>query len=260
MSQPKQAVFVDTSIQVRRTLADSEEYSRLENQLSSPDIHAVSSSYVWMEYQRSVIADYAHVYKTMSLYSDWGHFFSHILDGTRAFRPRSAVRCTQIAGAFYRRGNQNLEIAQYMLDQEIKYGLHTRFWTHVSPISDSITCDLVTKGIVKQSDGKFIVADSCRKENASCHLPRFLDENQTKLQTILEYLKAHPNSIKDQTRVQSLLERALTNSHDVLGQSSCWPLGDIIIILQVPDGAMLWTLDGDYQSLAYCVRFAIISA
>lgn len=35
-----------------------------------------------------------------------------------------------------------------------------------------------------------------------------------------------------------------------LGQASCWPLGDVIIALQVPAGAALWTLDKDSASLA----------
>jgi len=35
-----------------------------------------------------------------------------------------------------------------------------------------------------------------------------------------------------------------------LGQSACWPLGDLFILLQVPPDAMVWSLDADFRVLA----------
>lgn len=59
LSQP--IVFLDTSIQIQRTLALPEQASPIEAQLRLPTVKAVTSSYVWMEYQRTVIADYAYL-------------------------------------------------------------------------------------------------------------------------------------------------------------------------------------------------------
>jgi len=125
------------------------------------------------------------------------------------------------------------------------------------PIPDPIICDLVAKGTAQESDGSFTVASSCRKENAACHLPKFLTNNQAKLQVILDYLRLHSKAIKDQTRVQNLLERVIENPNNALGQSSCWPLGDIIIALQVPDDALLWTLDADFQTIAAALEIGL---
>ena len=57
MSQTKQYIFLDTSIQVQRVIANFEEFTKIEDQIFSANIQAISSAYVWMEYQRSVVAD-----------------------------------------------------------------------------------------------------------------------------------------------------------------------------------------------------------
>ena len=51
------AIFLDTSIQTHRVLVDRTEQEPFEASLRalSPNLHA--SNYVWMEYQRTVIAD-----------------------------------------------------------------------------------------------------------------------------------------------------------------------------------------------------------
>ena len=63
------------------------------------------------------------------------------------------------------------------------------------------------------------------------------------------YLNDNQNAIKDQVRVQRLLPLVIKNPYAVLGQNTCWPLGDIIIALQVPDGAAVWTLDSDFKPI-----------
>lgn len=92
----EQIVFLDTSIQIQRTLSDPAQFNPIEEAISKSITQSVSSPYVWMEYQRTVVADFAYVHQLMLHYDDWGSLFRHVLDGNRSFRPRSAVRCTQI--------------------------------------------------------------------------------------------------------------------------------------------------------------------
>lgn len=108
----------------------------------------------------------------------------------------------------------------------------------------------MTKGIAHQRDQRYAVASSCRKEHAACHLPAFLANHHPRLQTLLDYLAAHPHSVKEQPRLERLLQAVMRDPQAALGQASCWPLGDVIIALQVPAGAALWTLDKDSASLA----------
>jgi len=250
VSQDKQVVFVETSIQVQRTLASRTQRVHLERTFTNSSILPVTSAYVWMEYQRAVIADYAHVYRMMGKHTDWGALFEHILDGERAFQPRSAVRCTKIIGQFYAKSKQNYEHARQYLGIQIAYDLRQKFWANVTQLADPIGCDLVKAGIVRQPDLTYTVAASCRKEEAACHLPAFLAANQDRLRTVADYLATHPHTSKDQPRLERLLTAIVADPRAALGQTSCWPLGDLIIALQVPPGAALWTLDADFAPLA----------
>jgi len=60
-------------------------------------------------------------------------------------------------------------------------------------------------------------------------------------------------------RIEQLLANVIEDSRSALGQSTCWPLGDIIIALQVPSGAMLWTLDKDFEPLATALGIQLYS-
>jgi len=56
------AVFLDTSIQIERFVGPAGNRQLIEQQLALPAFHAVTSHYVLMEFQRSVVADYVRVY------------------------------------------------------------------------------------------------------------------------------------------------------------------------------------------------------
>jgi hypothetical protein len=187
----------------------------------------------------------------MYRYGGWDMLLTHLLDGQRAFRPRAAVRCTRIVGKLLGQSYKDWNLARQMLGVQVAYGLRQQFWSHVASIPDPISCDLATAGVSHQPDGSCAVADACRKETANCRLPDFLAERQPQLRAIADYLTAHPNAIKDQARVERLLAAVLADPRAALGQAACWPLGDIVIALQVPPGALLWTLDRqDFAALA----------
>jgi len=256
---PPQIIFLDTTVQIQRSLADPAQSAKLEALLSAATIKAITAPYVWMEYQRTIIADYAYIHQLMYRYADWGTLLLHLLDGPHAFRLQAAVRCTRIVGKVLKQSNLDWELARQMLGVQVAYSLRDHFWTHVTSVADSIDCTLVREGITRQPDGTFAVAHSCSRETASCHLPDFLTEHKQELQTIAEYLAAHPQAIKDQERVEALLQTVMADPAASLGQASCWPLGDIIIALHVPAEAELWTLDPDFKALAAALGLRLFS-
>jgi len=243
-------IFLDTSIQIQRLLSKRPEQKKLEATFSKLAPRLCTSNYVWMEFQRTIVDDYAHIHQLLLTHENWGDVIEDLLKGRRAFRSRSAVRCTQILGQLLRDSQENLEFGLYLTEQALTRALKIRFWTHVTQVSDPILCDLVTAGITRQSDGSFAVPSSCRKEIATCHLPDFLTQHRSNLTAIVDYLKANSKVLKNQTRVENLLANVLNEPKSALGQSACWPLGDIIILLQVPSNGMLWTLDKDFEGLA----------
>ena len=243
-------IFIETSVQTDRILLESIEQEQLEAHIESLSPHLYTSNYVWMEFQRTVVSDMAHVKHVMLTQSGWGGLMRNLHTGQRAFRARSASRCSTIAGHLYDYSHSEWAYALELCDAFLDEDLEIHFWTNVNPLSDPINCDLVAKGTTLQSDGRYNVADTCNKEHATCHLPNFLRQNADKLRAIHDYLNIHPHAIKDQARVQRLLELILENPQAALGQNSCWPLGDIIIALQVPDGASVWTRDADFEPIA----------
>jgi hypothetical protein len=54
-------IFVETSIHVHRFLAAPPEQEQLEAQLAALAPNLYTSHYVWMEFQRSLMADFAHI-------------------------------------------------------------------------------------------------------------------------------------------------------------------------------------------------------
>lgn len=141
------------------------------------------------------------------------------------------------------------ERALDFVELQVTQSLPEDFWWQVTPLPDPIACDLVQSGLRVQPDGQCAIAATCRKETAACHLPVFLNQHRNRLHTLAAYLKAHPRSIKEQARVERLLAAVITDPQAALGQAACWPLGDVIIALQVPANASLWTLDADFQPL-----------
>ncbi len=245
-------LFLDTSIQIQRILGPLAASSAIDRHLARRDVTAVTSRYVLMEYQRSLVADFAHVQRQFVTARTPREALAWIVSGRRAFRPRSLARCVQVAALAL--GEQpviSLTLARDILDIYLRSTLLDRFHHRVSLLPDPIGCDLVAGGVSRQPDGVYTVADACRKETAACRLPDFMAERQPELRAIVEHLAAHPNAIKDQPRVERLLAAVLADPRAALGQAACWPLGDVIIALQVPPGALLWTLDRqDFAALS----------
>lgn len=143
------------------------------------------------------------------------------------------------------------------LQLQIQYELPAHFWRHIQPIGDSIHCDLIGVGVKFHANQRFTIADSCRKEHATCHLPDFLADHRAELQTIAAYLAAHPQVVKAQARLERLLSAGIDDPRAALGQSACWPLGDLIIALQALPDASIWTIDADFQPIAQALGLAL---
>lgn len=215
MTQPD--VFVETSIQIHRVLAPHTVREELEKQVANIASRLCSTNYAWMEFQRTVMADYAHVHGLLRSHNSWGDVMAHLLAGQRGFRSRSAVRCTQILGILYNDSQADWRYAQQLAEQALRRRLRAIFWHHVIPLPDQIVCDLLPTGAVRQPAGNYAVAAKCRKASAACHLPDFLTEHRSKLRAIADYLAAHPRTIKDQQRVQRLLSAVIEDSNSALG-------------------------------------------
>ena len=141
------SIFLETSIQIRRTQLAPDDSTRIDSILALPTTKACTSQYVWMEYQRTFIADCVYIHKLMGQYSRWGTLLKNLVSGQRAFRPRSVTRCVYLLGQLQEQCFEDYEFAREMLQEQISQSLPKQFWANVIPLSDPIFCDLVTERI-----------------------------------------------------------------------------------------------------------------
>lgn len=252
-----QAVFLDTSLQIERMIGALAQQEALETHLARAGHRFVSSHYVFMEFQRAVLADYVRVYHTLLQHPSWVDAAYALRSGPLAYRPRSLGRCLHMLTQIMDASSLRADHALAALQLQIQYELPAHFWRHVQPIGDLIHCDLVGAGVKFHANQRFTVADSCRKEMAACALPDFLADHRAELEIIAAYLTAHPQAVKEQARLERLVCIVIDDPRAALGQSACWPLGDLIIALQALPNAQLWTIDADFQPIAQALGLSL---
>jgi hypothetical protein len=89
-------LLLDTTIQIQRILGPLTSQVAIDRQLVRTDVAALTSRYVWMEYQRSLIADFAHVQRQFARANTLRDTLAWIVSERRSFRSRSLARCIQI--------------------------------------------------------------------------------------------------------------------------------------------------------------------
>ena len=181
----KKIVFLDTSIQIQRFIGAKQQQTKIEHELKLPDVQFVTSSYVLMEFQRSLWSDFVYIYNQTLQHDDWKNIAYLLRSGKRSYRPRSLGNCLQIFTWALVESNLEYEKALDFLELQVTQNIPEDFWLHVTPIPDLIACGLVKKGISLQQNRQYAIADTCPKETATCHLPTFLTEQANKLHTIM---------------------------------------------------------------------------
>ncbi len=252
----KAVVLLDTSIQIERMMGTLAQQEALETHLALKSHRFVSTQYVFMEFQRAVLADYVRVYHALLQHGNWEDAAYALRSGPLAYRSQALGRCLHILTQTISASSLRLAHALETLEVHIQFEMPARFWRQVEPLPDPIDCDLVAAGI-KRHGQRFTIADSCRKEQATCHFPDFLTDHRAELQSIAAYLAAHPQVVKEQARLERLVRTVIDDPRAALGQSSCWPLGDIIIALQALPDAQVWTIDADFQPIAQALGLSL---
>lgn len=242
--------MLDTSIQIERLIGPYTKQIAIEKHLQNDGRQFFTSNYVVMEFQRTVIADYIRVYNHILQYKDWEGITQSLRRSQIGHRSRALGRTMQILTHAMVSSHLNLDDAADLLKVQIRRELQKRFWRNVTPIADQIVCDLVVLGVSFLPNGTYAVADTCRKENATCSLPDFLAHCRAELRLAVEALTTGTFEIKEQAKVVRLLQAIIADPRAVLGQMMCWPLGDLFIILQTPVEMPIWSLDADFEGLA----------
>lgn len=98
------------------------------------------------------------------------------------------------------------------------------------------------------------VKDKLRQtwSTAQCQLVQFFSAHQEQLTAIQQAMEAASGERVDK-RTLSALRRVNTDLTKSLGEQTCWALGDVIIALEAPQDALLYTADGHFEVICQAI-------
>jgi hypothetical protein len=261
MTQPSK-VFVETSIHIDRFWGLSERQALIRANLLNKEV--CTSSYVLMEFQRTLIQDlfYAHsLVKTECDDADSKTFLSDLARRLAQRRgrhgQRSVARANYVVALILEEFDQNeiptSELLVFLLDQIATY---RRKFFFADPHRDEgkIACSNETECSLVRSPSEEIDEESfrCLREKAGCRLHDFLASHAEKLEEVRQAFAtiSTRKGKKQESQTSESLFRILDQPvdwHKAKGQGNCWPLGDTIIALEAPQDAEIYTTDAHYR-------------
>lgn len=232
-----QPIFIETTIQVERLLAEPAVQSMIEAVLHKNK--TLTSSYVWMEYRRTIGQDYSYL---INLFRQLApvtvpQLLRHIGHGESLFSLRRFRRLLRITSKFLEQittvNFDPFEVAD-LLEAESDWLINHHFFDGIDQMLDTTACDLVRPEYKISPGGRI----SCRRETARCALPALLKSKAP----LLQQLSTTPTVL---AALESKTRRALTevsvDAELAKGEHNCWSLGDLILVLECPPDALLWT-------------------
>lgn len=167
--------------------------------------------------------------------------FAHLLrllgEGEQLFSLRSLKRLLHIVTRLldeFKTTTLNPIAVAYWLKEEQHWLLHHEFFAGIHQILDATHCDPVRPHYKVATEGRI----SCRRMSARCDLPDLLKQHRQSIQQlsgnrdVLSALEA---------KTQRAIEAVQTNFELAKGEQNCWALSDLMIVLECPTDALLWT-------------------
>jgi len=248
--------FLETTVQIERVLASPTRQNEWTERLAEKPL--ATSSYVWMEFRRTVLQATAYVSHVITTFEREGRRdlsfseLAHRLAEGQAigFAPRTSARVWRVYAALLDDLNRivvPVQTLQEALTFYCDWLWPRRFFAGIAEYVTSTDCDLVKPGATL---GNYVRSRlSCNARTASCALVPFLKSHAEKLKALEEAMSAgDPRAFDPATRIA--LQRVLADPHRALGERTCWALGDVLIALEVPDDTVLYTTDHHFELIA----------
>jgi len=233
-------LYLDTTIQLSKLFAPYTVRQRIRHGLG---LHScVTSRYVRMEYMRW-LEPCVHVHQLLREETARNRItaLSEVQARTLLVFGRLRNKMLSILTWLHRYSGGDARMALLQLENLIDYRLADLFDADVTELPDPITCPLMDLRAVSQGDGFRLDPDiPYRKGQMPCHIVEFMAEHRTQLQALAEALAA------DYSKMATACRRVLADPREAQG-STCKTLGDVIIALQTPEDAILYTTDTSFD-------------
>lgn len=228
-----QRVFLDTTIQIERVTGSAQRQTEIARALTG--VQVLTSTYVLGEYLRTLVQDalvlYNLVLTTAELF-DVETQIAHLLN------KRSASRCLLLWAALHHSGIYERTKLLRTLRLYLEYGLVNRFMAGVIEVLDTTACGLAQERPVP-SGQTYQLRTQCTRRVLECDLVTRLLEQQAMIRILADGLKDHPENAL--TRVADLCTQILADPAIARGRNCTWYLGDLVIALEMPADAALYT-------------------
>jgi hypothetical protein len=226
-------IFLDTTIQIERVTATRARQAEIGRALAGAQV--ISSTYVLGEFLRTLVQD-ALVLHNLALRSEQPYDvetqIAHLLN------KRSASRCLLLWASLHRLGVYERPKLLRTLRTYIEYGLVNRFMLGVDELLDATACGLARERPAPLGE-IYRLRTQCTCPVKECDLAEQLAEHQSEMRVLADGLKDHPEPAL--ARMSTLCALILEDPDVARGRNCTWYLGDLIIALELPVDAALYT-------------------
>jgi len=241
----KEKLFVETSIQIQKTFSTQQRRMKIRSRLKRAE-QTFTSQFVRYEFDRTVLADCILLHQTIYRESTLTDAFLRLGESSRSRHAQRMwlIYANLISGMeeieeLYSQNARDRLLIQ--LEDYIEETLSEIFLLYIdATIPDLVGCALPAPR--KTSEGTYEFRTTCQRATAPCRLPSFLQKNATLLRQMDEAIQAQ-GAHSEWRQMKEALKRIFHNFQVAKGQKNCWPIGDCIIALEMPDDYQLLTLN-----------------
>jgi hypothetical protein len=253
MENEARNIFIETSIQIERILGRIARKEQIRETLEGAKVS--TSSYVWMEFRRTALQAMAYLLTIIRLmqqegetYIRFSELMKRVAAGTaigysRRVLQRVLLAYGYILETFPRSPVRATTLIDY-LEFNIEHVIPARFFQGINEVIKNTDCDLVRPNV--PVGDYFHNRLSCNAATAQCSLVYFLVRHRSELLALEHALaQAEPNQINPSTL--AALRRVNKDVTKAKGERTCWALSDVIIALEAPDDALIYTTDNHFD-------------
>jgi len=255
----KTMVFIETSTMIQRFAYGRRRRGEIEANLDSKS--TCTSDYVLMEFRRSFLQAQNYLRSLFLKMVEQGRteirlneLLVLISQARSIFHSTRAVQSILLAlSSIFRDDIDSLSLNPSEMARELALQIE-RFETaarqSVDEVINYVHCDLTQE---TAQIGDYIHSRlSCNARRAQCQLVPFLSAHREQLLTIQQAMEREPREKVDQ-RTLSALRKVNADVTTALGERTCWALGDVIIALEIPDDALIYTADGHFEVISKAI-------
>lgn len=251
-------IFSDTSILIQKLVYDKNRRTEIEGNIEGQKF--ITCQYVLMEFRRNILQGMNYlrsILREMTLQGkeeiQLDELLVHLSFARGLFHSTRAVQSLFLAlsTVIPMVEGHTLSTLQfsYQVARQIQR-LQLEATRSFSDIVDSVHCDLVRESAPL---GDFIHSRlSCNAQTAQCKLIDFLAGYSRELIQIQQAMEAAEKKKVD-TRTLAALRRVNTDVRKALGERVCWALGDVIITLEAPKDALIYTVDRHFEVICEAI-------